>query len=122
MHRFKELRVWDESRVFAKEVYMLTSHFPDAEKFNLVSQIRRSAVSIVANIAEGAGRNNPAEFKHFLGIANGSAFEVESLLILSVDLGMLNSEQVENEIDRLRKIQNMIFKLRDNVKSVVRDT
>ncbi|MFM8912194.1 MAG: four helix bundle protein, partial [Flammeovirgaceae bacterium] len=66
MHNFRELKVWQLSRNLVKEVYGITSEFPPTEKFGLVSQLRRSAVSIPANIAEGAGRNTDKDFAQFL--------------------------------------------------------
>lgn len=72
MNNYKELIVWPKSMLLAEIMYKLTSSFPDEEKYGLVSQVRRSAVSIASNIAEGAGRNSKKEFRNFLGIANGS--------------------------------------------------
>ncbi|MGS0746903.1 four helix bundle protein [Halpernia sp. GG3] len=74
-HRLKELLIWRKSMILAKDVYLLTENIPSTEKLGLISQIRRCAVSIPSNIAEGAGRNNPKEFYQFVGIANGSSFE-----------------------------------------------
>jgi CBS domain-containing protein len=70
MHNFKELKVWQQARVMVKEVYVITADFPVEEKFGLVSQIRRSAVPVPSNIAEGAGRNGNKEFAQFFGSGN----------------------------------------------------
>ena len=86
MHNFKELIVWQKSRSLVKDVYKLTQTFPSDEKFGLTQQIRRATVSIPSNIAEGSGRGTNNDFLHFIDIANGSAFEVETQLYLALDL------------------------------------
>lgn len=111
MNKFKELKVWQDSIDLAVEVYNLTKSFPAEEKFGLVSQINRSVISISSNIAEGAGRNNEKEFKQFLGIALGSACELESQLIVSGKLNYASEESLKRTTDKLLHIQNMISKL-----------
>ena len=91
MHSYKELRVWKRSIDLAKEVYELTSSYPKSEQYNLVSQMNRSAISIPPNIAEGAGRGTNKDFINFLGYAQGSSFELETQLILSNELGLINN-------------------------------
>jgi four helix bundle protein len=76
MRNFRNWEMYINSKVLVKEVYILTADFPDSEKFGLISQLRRAAVSISANIAEGAGRQTDKDFRNFLFIALGSAFEV----------------------------------------------
>jgi four helix bundle protein len=80
---FRDLDVWKRSMELAVEVYKLTATFPDSERFGLVSQLRRAAVSIPSNIAEGSGRATKGEYLQFLGHARGSAFEVETQLELT---------------------------------------
>jgi four helix bundle protein len=75
MNKFKELLVWQKSVDLAVEIYKLAKGFPPDERFGLIAQITRSAVSVPSNIAEGAGRNSNGEFKNFLGIATGSTYE-----------------------------------------------
>jgi len=82
MHNFRELKIWQKSRDFVSEVYTITSKFPEKEKHVLISQINRSVISISSNIAEGSGRNGIKDFQRFLDIAIGSAFELESQLII----------------------------------------
>src|SRR5215207_3430172 len=77
--RFEKLTVWQSSRRLAGEIYSVTKAFPKDELFGLTSQIRRAAVSVTANIAEGSGRNSDVDFAHFLELAYGSAMEVASL-------------------------------------------
>ena len=88
MHKFKDFIFWQKGRVLVKEVYQLTKFLPDNEKYGLTSQINRAVVSIPANIAEGSGRKTNLDFCRFLDIANGSSFELETLLILCVDLSL----------------------------------
>lgn len=92
-----------------KAIYDLTQDLPVEEKFGLTSQIRRSAVSIPSNIAEGAGRNNIQEFVHFLGIASGSAYELETQLILLAELNYKEEKEISTLIVELSEIQKMIY-------------
>ncbi|MGB8374389.1 MAG: four helix bundle protein, partial [Salegentibacter sp.] len=70
MHKLEELKIWNKAMLVAEKTYMLSANFPKEEKFGLTSQIRRSAVSVPSNIAEGAGRNTKGEFRNFLSIAS----------------------------------------------------
>lgn len=76
MHKVDDLKIWNKSIELTKSVYLMIINLNSDEKFGLASQIKRSAVSIPSNIAEGAGRNSNKEFKHFLSVANGSAYEL----------------------------------------------
>lgn len=116
MNRFKELIVWQESMKLAEEVYAWLDKFPREEQFNLTSQIKRSAVSIPSNIAEGAGRNHTKEFKQFLGIASGSVCELQTQLILSHKVGLLPGDALEQLEKRSEHIMNMLFKLQHSLK------
>lgn len=89
VHNYRRLRVWRISREFVGQVYEATGSFPVDERFGLTQQLRRAAVSIPSNIAEGAGRDGVADFRRFLHIASGSACEVETQLDISLDLGYL---------------------------------
>lgn len=89
MHNIKELKIWNRAIDLTVEVYRATDNFPKQEMYGLTSQIRRSAVSIPSNIAEGAGRNSDNEFKHFLGIASGSSYELQTQLIISNRLNLI---------------------------------
>ena len=89
----KDLDVWKESMNLAKEVYKLTERFPREEIFGLTSQMRRAAVSIPSNIAEGAARKSDKEFIQFLHVSLGSLAEVETQLLLSRELGFLKNEE-----------------------------
>ena len=108
MNKFKDLLVWQKAMDLAKNIYEITSDFPSEEKFGLTSQIKRSAISIPSNIAEGAGRNAKNEFKHFLSIAQGSSFELETQLILAEKLSFISKNKTEVVLESLQEIQKMI--------------
>jgi four helix bundle protein len=91
MRDFRKLAVWERAYKLTLSVYRATAGFPDTEQYGLVSQSRRAATSIAANIAEGCGRGGQADFRRFLQIAMGSASELEFHLLLAQDLGMLST-------------------------------
>jgi len=111
MHNFQELKIWQKAISVAEQIYILSSRFPPEEKYGLTSQIRRSAISIPSNIAEGAGRNTNGEFKNFLGIANGSTKELCTQLIISERLKLVSEEKIKPIINDLMEIQKMNFTL-----------
>lgn len=115
MHKFKELKVWQEAMELAKEVYALTKLFPAEEKYGLTSQINRSAVSIPSNIGEGAGRNHDKEFLQFLNIAMGSAFELETQILLANSFGFIPKEKFEAIIEQIDKVQRMLNSFRSSI-------
>jgi four helix bundle protein len=99
------LEVWKRSINFVTKIYGLTEGFPKIEIYGLVQQMRRSAVSIPSNIAEGAGRNSKNEFKQFLSIAQGSIAELETQLIIAHNLGFVKEhEPLTAELDELSKM------------------
>lgn len=112
---FRELKVWQVAMDLAMYVYQLTAIFPEAEKFGLTSQIRRSSVSIPSNIAEGAGRGTDPQFIQFLNIAQGSAFELETQLLLSQKMNFAPFESVQRSIDLLTEVQKMIYGLKKSL-------
>ena len=111
MHNFQELKIWQKAISVAEQIYILSSKFPSEEKYGLTSQIRRSAISIPSNLAEGAGRNTNGEFRNFLGIANGSTNELCTQLIISERLKLISEENIKPIIDDLMEIQKMNFSL-----------
>lgn len=116
MHNYKELKVWQKSIDLTVKVYKLSVQFPESERFNLISQVRRCSVSVPSNIAEGAGRNSKNEFAHFLGISSGSSYELETQMIIAQRLGYMNeSELIDVSIDII-EIQKMIYSLQNKVK------
>ena len=108
---YRDLRVWKEAVEFVKEVYVLTSRFPANEIYGLTNQIRRAAVSIPSNIAEGQGRNSPKEFRQFLGIALGSIGELETQLIISGKIEYLSQNELSPLLTRLDDFRKMLKSL-----------
>ena len=107
MRDFRELKVWEKSHRLALAVYKATANFPKDELYGLTGQIRRSCVSVPANIAEGCGRNGDAELARFLQIAMGSASELEYHLLLSRDLGLVDTaiyEQLARETTEIKRM------------------
>jgi len=117
MHKIEDLKVWQKSLNIAIEVYKITSFFPIEEKYGLTNQIRRSVISIPSNIAEGAGRNTNGEFINFLGIANGSSFELHTQLILTTLLEIVEKEKVDKILEEIIEIQKMIYGLMNSLKN-----
>jgi four helix bundle protein len=118
MHNFKELKIWQKSRNLAKEVYTLTKNYPEEERFGLLSQIRRAAVSIPSNIAEGSGRNSIRDFRRFLNIALSSAFELETQIILSFDLNYVAEKDYMEFSEKIQEIQKMIYGFRKTLSKI----
>lgn len=117
MHQFKELKVWQKGRELVTDTCKATQKFPKDELFGLTSQMRRAAVSIPANIAEGCGRNSDKELNRYLDIANGSAFELETQVILCLDLEFFTQQVFENFDAKLNEIQKMIFGLKQSIRN-----
>lgn len=107
MHNFRELQVWKRSIQLVKEIYELTSDFPDIEKFGLISQLRRCAVSVPSNIAEGSGRKTDKDFSNFLSMSLGSQFELETQLIIGNEIGFISKAVLDKVINELNEIQKM---------------
>jgi len=106
-HNFKEIKAWQKAKALVPLVYHIVKVFPSDEKYALTSQIKRAAVSISSNIAEGSGRNTTNDFAHFLDIALGSAFELESELLVAIDLMFTNEEKcisIFKELDETQKL------------------
>jgi len=119
MKTHRDLDVWKEGMELTVSVYRELEEFPTAEKFGLVDQIKRSAVSIPSNIAEGAARHSSKEFMQFLYIALGSAAELETQLILSQKLGFLRNCGI---FDELEKVKSKLLGLIRYLKNVKRET
>jgi len=117
MHNLKELKIWNKAIDLTVDVYKATSAFPSDERFGLTSQSRRSAVSIPSNIAEGAGRNSNKEFNNFLGIANGSSYELQTQLVISNRLNLLNDNLLNDLLQQIDELQKMNFAFQQMLKS-----
>jgi len=108
MKTHKDLDVWRKSIELVTSIYQITSSFPKEELYGLTSQIRRAAVSIPSNIAEGAARNHDNEFRQFLYIALGSGAELETQLTISKELGFLSDEKSQELMNELNSISKML--------------
>jgi four helix bundle protein len=111
MNKFKDLNVWKKAIELTTMVYNAISNFPTDERYGLSSQIKRSVVSIPANIAEGSGRNSKKEFSQFLGIAIGSSYELQTLIIISRNLNLIEQNESERILSEIDEILRMIYKL-----------
>ena len=119
MHQFEKLKIWQKAMDVAVHVYEISSLLPNDEKFNLIHQIKKCAVSIPSNIAEGSGTNSDKEFMHFLGIANGSTFELITQLILAKRLNLVNEDLIQPTINQLVEVLNMNFSFQRALKDKI---
>ena len=119
MNYFKELKVWQKAMELVTNTYLKFQIFPKEEIYGLTSQIRRCAVSIPSNIAEGCGRNTDKDFNNFLGISLGSAFEFETQLIICKNLSFINQEVINFLESEIQHIQNMIIKLKNSIEKKI---
>ncbi len=116
MKTHKDLDVWKFSIELVVKVYELTGAFPKEEKYGIIQQMRRSAVSVPSNIAEGAGRTSTKEFANFISISLGSLSELETQLIISQKLSFLNPTSFKNIINDLTQIRKMLLGLKNSLK------
>lgn len=117
MQNYERLEVWKAAHSVTLQVYKLTKRFPSAERRGLVGQMRRSAVSVPSNIAEGAGRRSAAEFAHFLSIAIGSANELAYQVGLSTELGYLSAKEGAWLKIRVEGVRRMLVSLAAKVRA-----
>ena len=117
MHKIENLKIWQKSIELNKRVYQLVLELPNDEKFGMISQIKRSSISIASNIAEGAGRNTNNEFYHFLGIANGSSYELHTQLILCQELNLIHKNKLNDILEQCIEIQKMIYEFQISLKN-----
>jgi len=116
MHQVKNLNVYKKAHILTVDIYRVTNLFPREELYGLVSQMRRSAVSINSNLSEGAARDSNKEYKQFISIAKGSAAELEYQLVLSKELNYINNETADRLIDDIQQIINMLIGLQRSIK------
>lgn len=119
MHKYKELKLWQKSIDLVTSVYLMTRTFHEDEKYGLVAQINRSAVSIPSNIAEVAGRNSDKEFIQFLSIELASSYELETQLLISKNLKYITLEELNHISEQIEEVQNMNFSLQTKLKHKV---
>ena len=101
---YRDLVAWQGARKLVRETYLLTAAFPVGERFGLVSQMDRAAVSVPSNIAEGYGRATTQDYLHFLRIARGSAYELETQLVLAEDLGLCTQAASSKVVETLQEV------------------
>ena len=105
---YKELDVWKKARAFVKEIYVITKDFPNEEKYGLMSQMRRCAVSIPSNIAEGYGRQFKKETVQFLHISRGSLYELETQMYIAYDLSFISEEKLNKLLADLEECRRLL--------------
>lgn len=115
IYPFEKLAVWQLSRTFVASIYQLLALFPSEEKYALCDQLRRAAISVPSNIAEGCSRSSFKEQKHFIEIAFGSLMEVYCQLIIATDLGYITIEQIGEIKPLIDKIAKMLNSLRASI-------
>jgi len=114
-YSFEKLDVWQDARLFVKEIYTITKLFPSEERYNLCSQIQRASISIVSNIAEGLSRNSDKEKIRFIEIAYGSLMEVYCQIYISVDLLYITAQQFDELKSSIDKIANKLNALNRSI-------
>jgi four helix bundle protein len=112
---YQDLEVWQRAKELAKLVYRLTEAFPAEERFGMTAQARRAAVAVMSDIAEGAGRATAADFARFVGMAIGSVNELESLLILSHELGLAQPGQTQPTLAEVARVRQMLCRLQSSL-------
>lgn len=117
MRDFTQLEFWSRSHQLTLSIYKITTNFPKEEQFGLSSQMRRSAASIPANIAEGCGRSSPLDTKRFFTFASGSISELQYQLLLSKDLVYINNQQFKELSEELTSIRKMIYRYSQKLES-----
>ena len=117
MADFRQLKVWKKAHEVTLDVYRVTQQFPKSELYGLTSQMRRAAISIGSNIAEGRGRAGDAEFRRFIQIASGSAAELEYQLMVARDLGYVPEAECASLSARLAEVGRMLVSLRESVRT-----
>ena len=113
---YRDLIVWQKAIELVTEVYRATKNLPHAERFGLTSQLRRAAVSVPSNVAEGQGRQSTGEFKQFLGHARGSLLEVETQIFIAGNLGYLSQEQCKRLHQRTEELGRILNGLLSSLK------
>ena len=109
---YRDLILWQKSILLVKKAYTVTELFPQSEIYGLTSQMRRAAVSIPSNIAEGQRRSGKKEFKRFLEITDGSCAELETQSIVAMEIGYLSDIDLDDILDKIHEIQRMVFSLK----------
>ncbi|MEO1805769.1 MAG: four helix bundle protein [Bacteroidota bacterium] len=117
-HNFRKLSFWVKARILVKDIYQMTASFPKEEQWGITPQMRRAAVSVPANIAEGCGRDTDKQLIHFLSIANGSICELETFVYLAEDLKYITSQARSEHTQRIEEIRKMIMGFQRSLRKV----
>jgi len=112
---FHDLRVWKQSIDLVKLIYEISSNFPNTELYSLTSQMRRSAISVPSNIAEGFKRSHAREFRQFLNITLGSLAELDTQVIIAAELSYMNNAAKEEVREKIDHVSRMTYNLRKNI-------
>ena len=115
MHNYQEMKIWQKAVELSVSIYRLTDSFPKSERYNLIIQMRKSAVSIASNIAEGSGRASNKDFERFLGIALGSSFELQTQVIISSKLTLLTEAEFEKLNENIEELKKMIWGFKKSI-------
>lgn len=111
MRNFRNYNMWKNAIRISVDIYQVTKTFPSFETYGLMSQLRRAAVSIASNIAEGASRKSEKDFGYFLQISLGSAYEVETQLYIAYKLGYLTKETLDNLLNKIHSIEKQLYEM-----------
>ncbi|MBU1012679.1 MAG: four helix bundle protein [Bacteroidetes bacterium] len=117
MRDFKTLNIWQDGMELVKAVYQIVELLPNDEKFGMRSQMTRAAISIPSNIAEGCSRDSQKDFKRFLEIALGSAFELETQILILIEISILKIDEIQLLLDNLTKLKKQINSLIQKLKA-----
>lgn len=116
IHRFEDIHAWQEARLLVKLIYKMTDSGGFSKDYSLRDQLRRAAVSVTANIAEGFDCDSTIEFARFLGIARRSAVEAQSLLYIALDVGYINDEIFQSHYHQANKVKAMVSAFKNSLK------
>jgi four helix bundle protein len=117
MHKLEKLKIWEKAVELCVHIYKATEHFPREEIYGLTAQIRRAVISIPSNISEGAGRNSNNEFTHFIGIATGSAYEVQTQVVIAEKLQLIPASLSEQLQEYISEVLKMIYAFKQQLKN-----
>jgi four helix bundle protein len=114
---FKRLQIWEKARLLVRDVYKITRSFPKEELFGLTAQMRRAAISVPANIAEGGQRNSEKEFAHFILIAKGSLAELHTYIVVALDLNYITKDRADVLVQSIEELDRMLRAFRLKLKA-----
>jgi len=117
MKTYREIICWQKAIELVKSIYKITSDFPQSEQFGLTSQLRRAAISIPSNIAEGFGRGSNKEFKRFLDISRGSLFELQTQILIAKELEFINKETYDKIFEQSREVERILVGFMKSLKT-----